>query len=910
MRRTVPGVAQRSLNAVDYARPLPGNLEFLILGPLAARSEGRPVALGAPRQRLLLAALLLAAPAPLRREQLVEEVWGEVPPRSARHAVEVYVSRLRTALGAAAIAGGPGASYAVAPPADARRFAELVAGEPGEARLAEALALWRGPVLADLGYEGSLRTEIARLHELRLVARERLADERLRRGGHAEALPDLQELVAAEPLRERARGLLMLALYRAGGQAEALDVYRAGRELLVEELGLEPGAPLRELQAAILRQDPALAAPAARPRRNLPAPPTPLLGRAREVTELAELLRGPARLVTLTGPGGTGKTRLALGAAEALADDFADGAHFADLSSLRDPATVAPAIARAAGLDAEAELVSELRDRRALLVLDNFEQVLDAAPAVGALLAGAAGVRVLATSRTRLDIYGEHEFAVEPLAPAAGVELFCARARARDRRFRPTPAVADVVARVERLPLAIELVASRADRMTVEEMAAGLPVLELAGTGPRDAPPRHRALRATIDWSVQLLDEPDRRRFAALGVFAGGLDAAAAAAVLDAAPADLDRLVAQSLLRRLPNRWAMLETLRERALELLDPAAPARARHTAHYLELAERSEPAIKGPGQAAWGERVEREHDNLRAALRHAEPLAALRIAAALGFFWYRHGHSDEGVAQLERTLAAAPGAPPLLRGRALQALGILRAQRGDERAAATFAEGLAMFRAAGDDARVGVALNSLGVMARDRGDTVGARAAFEEASEIYRSRDDRHRLADSQSNLAFVALDDGRLDDAATLFAESIALDRAFDNQWGVAQNVSGQAALALARGAPGEAAGLLAEAVAGLRALGDRSSLVAALERLAATAALRGDHELAARLWGAATAQRDAAGEPLTPADAAGIDRHLDGARAALGAERFAAAARGGAGLELDAALDEGLSSVAA
>src|SRR4051794_6794787 len=223
--------------------------------------------------------------------------------------------------------------------------------------------------------------------------------------------------------------------------------------------------------------------------------------------------------------------------------------------------------------------------------------------------------------------------------------------------------------------------------MSAEEMAAGLPILELATGGPRDAPDRHRALRAAIDWSLELLDGPERRRFAALGVFAGGLEAAAAAAVLDATPADLDRLAGQSLLRRLPERWTMLEVLRERALELLPVSAPVRARHAAHYLELAERSEQALKGPDQAAWGERVEREHDNLRAALGHAEPPEALRIAAALGFFWYTHGHSAEGINHLERTLAAAGGAPPLLRGRALQALGILRSQRGEERAEATF-------------------------------------------------------------------------------------------------------------------------------------------------------------------------------------------------------------------------------
>jgi predicted ATPase/DNA-binding SARP family transcriptional activator len=880
-------------------------VEFRILGPLEACVDGRVVALGAPRQRLLLAALLLAAPAPVRREQLIDEVWGAEPPASARHAVEVYVSRLREALGAAAITGGPGATYAAAAPVDARRFEELVRGDAGAAQLAEALALWRGAVLSDVAYEGSLRTEIARLEELRLLTREELAERWLQRGGHAEALPDLQQLVATEPLRERARGLLMRALYLAGRQAEALDVFRAGRELMVEELGLEPGAPLRELQAAILRQDPALSDRSGSRLGNLPAPATPLVGREREIEELAALLRGPARLVTLTGPGGTGKTRLALGAAEALRDDFDDGAHFVDLSALRDPATVAPAIAHALDLDADAEIVPQLRDRRLLLVLDNFEQVIEAAPAAGALLTGAPGVRVLATSRSRLDLYGEHEFAVDPLEHDEGVELFCARARARARRFVPTPAVADVVARLERLPLAIELVASRADRMSAEEMASGLPILELATGGPRDAPDRHRALRAAIDWSLELLDEPERRRFAGLGIFAGGLDAAAAAAVLDATPADLDRLAGQSLLRRQPDRWTMLAVLRERALELLPDSEPLRARHAAHYLEVAERSEPALKGPDQAAWGERLRREHDNLRAALGHAEPLVALRIAAALGFFWYTHGYSAEGLTHLERTLAAAGGAPPLLRGRALQALGILRSQRGDVRAEATFGEALVMFRAAGDPERIPVALNSLGIMARERGDTAGARSAFEEAAARYRARDDRHRLADVLSNLAFVAVDQDRLDDAAALFAESIVLDRAFDNGWGVAQNRSGQAMVELARGAHQAAAELLAEAVETLRPLGDRLSLLTVLERLAATAAVRNDHAAAARLWGAAKAERDIAGEPCTATEAAEIDRHLDASRAALGPERFAAIASGGATLDLETALAEAL-----
>jgi len=881
-----------------------GTLELLILGPLEARIDGEPVALGPPRQRLLLAALLLAAPTPLRRDQLIDELWGAAPPASATHAIEVYVSRLRAALGAGAITGGPDGSYGTVAAADARRFEELAAARPERPeRLTEALELWRGDVLTDLTYEGSLRTEISRLEELRLAVRERLGDLRLQAGDHAAALADLRPLVAAEPLRERARGLLMLALYRAGRQAEALEVFHAGRTRLVEELGIEPGPQLRELHEAILRHDPGLSEPARRRGSRLPTPPTPLVGREREIEEVTTLLRGPARLVTLTGPGGTGKTRLALGAAEALLDDLPDGAHFVDLSALREPAAVRPAIARALELDADLELAPQLRDERALLVLDNFEQVLDAAPEVGALLRAAPHLRVLATSRIRLDLYGEHEFAVEPLAQDVGVELFCARARARDRRFIPTAAVSDIVARVERLPLAIELVASRVNRMSVEEMAAGLPVLELAGDGARDAPERHRALRATIDWSLELLDPADRERFVALGVFAGGLDAAAAAAVLDCTPADLDALVDQSLLRRLPTRWVMLEVLRERALELLGPGTPVRARHAAHYLELAERSEPELKGPDQAVWRERLQRDHDNLRAALTYAGPITALRIAAALGFFWYTHGDTAEGMVHLERSLAAAAGAPALLRGRALHALGIMRAQRGDERAEATFREELEMFRVAGDRTRIAMALNSLGIVARERGDSAGARAAFEEAIGLHRSLGDLRRVADALSNLGVVAVDEGRLDEAEALFEESSTLDRRFDNQWGMAQTICGQAALALARGRADESAALLSDAVEVFDRLDDRPSLIGTIEQFAATASVRGEHLLAARLWGAATARRADIGQPCSIGETAAIERYVGASRTALGSTAFAAAEAAGAALELETALAE-------
>ena len=293
-------------------------------------------------------------------------------------------------------------------------------------------------------------------------------------------------------------------------------------------------------------------------------------------------------------------------------------------------------------------------------------------------------------------------------------------------------------------------------------------------------------MRAAVDWSLDLLDESDRQLFTELGVFAGGLDAAAAAAVLDATPADLDRLVVQNLLRDLGGRWAMLEVLRgARSSFCTSRPVSAPCRRAILLITSSSPNDPSreLKGGDQTAWGELVEREHNNLRAALSHAEPLDALRIAGALGFFWYTRGHSAEGAAHLERTLANAPAAPAVTRGRAFQALGILRSQRGDDRAESNFRDALEMFRGIGDRARVAVALNSLGAIARERGDADEARAAFEEVIDAYRGMGDRQRLADSLSNLAMVALHQDQLDEAAALFADSIVLDRESDNQWGM-------------------------------------------------------------------------------------------------------------------------------
>jgi predicted ATPase/DNA-binding SARP family transcriptional activator len=903
--------------------------EFRILGPLEVRLGGDTVAVGGPRPRTLLAALLLAGGAPVSRDRLVEDIWGPEPPASAEHAVQVYVSRLREGLGADAIVTGPGPVYGVAcapEQIDARRFEQLalagramLASDPEQAAasLAEGLALWRGPVLADLAFDGQGRTEVARLDALRFAAAEDRMDAELALGRHRERVAELEALVAEDPLRERARGQLMLALYRSGRQAEALGVYRTGRRLLVDELGLEPGAELRALEQAILKQDPALDAPAPRGRRNLPAPATPLVGREQELEEVARLLRGDARLVTLTGPGGSGKTRLAVAIADSLGERFADGVHFVDLSALRDPRLVAGTIAATLSVaDADA-LAQQLRERTLLLVLDNFEQVDEAAPLVSRLLAAAPGLRALITSRGRLELYGEHEYRVEPLAQPEAVALFGARARARRRDFDVTganaAAVGEVTRRVEGLPLAIELVAARVGEVDLAEMVDTLPVLDLATAGPRDAPERHRALRATIDWSHDLLEVDQQRLFARLGVFAGGFDDEAAQLVAGAAPEALDALIARSLLRGGEGRRAMLETIRERALERLEDShevTRVRHRHADYFMGFAETSEDALKGPDQQAWGQQVEREHDNLRAALEWtldgnvAARTQGLRMAAALGWFWYTHGHGAEGVRWLERALGAVTEAPALLRGRATHVLGILLSQRADLREAdECFRAGLELFREAGDEARQAGSLNSLAANARQRGDTAAARELFEQAVALRRGMNDRKSLADPLSNLGVVAMDTGDFDEARDLLEESLRIDREYANEWGIALNLGNLGALAMERGDLAQARSLLRESLAGLRLLDDRWSLVQALERFAGLAAAESDATHAARLAGAADARRQELGEPLAPTDAAIVDRNLAGARAALSPEEFAEAWAAGAALSLDEALDE-------
>jgi predicted ATPase/DNA-binding SARP family transcriptional activator len=664
-------------------------VELGILGPLEVQVAGRPVQVPGARQRALLAALLLRRGHVVPVNGLVDEVFGEAPPREARNALQTYVVRLRQALGAAApvVATRP-PGYVLEVPADAvdaERFTGLLgqarAAEPPAAALAlldKALALWRGPAYAEFAATFA-RGEALRLHELRLAAQEDRAVLLLRLDRVAEAAAALEAIVAAEPWRERAVELLVTALAQAGRSAHALAALAGYRDRLRDELGLDPSPRLRRLEEQVLRGtlEPVGAAPAGHGRRARPTPGASFVGRERELTLVrAALAAGP--LVTLVGPGGVGKTRLA----QEVAGGH-DPVWWVDLAPLRDPDAVPYAVADAVGVGRTLtpgallpEALAQWAGRaRGLLVVDNCEHLLGAVAGLAeALLAVSAGLLVLATSRERLAAGGEQVLAVPPLeVPAPGAEaaddpavwLFLDRARAADPEVAAgrqlLRRVGDICRALDGLPLAIELAAARIGTLTVDDLADRLDArFDLLRTGRPGGDIRHHTLRAVVDWSFELLEEDEQRLFLRLSVFAAAFDIAAAEAVAadDGLPpgriADLvARLAERSMLTR-PGasgvgRYRMLETLRAYAATRL-PAGEAdrsRRRHGDFLVDLAERAEAGLYGPDEPAWAHRVEVWLDDLRAAWSWARDTGqldlAVRLAAALARYAYWRVQGD---------------------------------------------------------------------------------------------------------------------------------------------------------------------------------------------------------------------------------------------------------------------------
>jgi len=605
--------------------------DFRILGELQVLQDGHPVDLGSPRQRALLARLLVAG-AGVTTDRLLEDLWPEDAPEPARHALHVYVSRLRGALGAdGARLQRQGSGYRLTVATDeldASRFEGLAGegraartrGDPETAstRLEAALDMWRGPALTEFADEPFAREEAGRLEELRLTALEDRLWADLELGRDGELVDELDGLVSEHPFREAFVEQLMLVLYRSGRQADALRVYQTERATLAEELGIDPGPALRGMEERILRQDPSLGttsgeAPSSRP-DQLPLQRTSFMGRQRELTLGAKLL-ARTRLLTLTGAPGIGKTRLALRLAADHQSEFPHGSVFVPLAAVSDSRFVIDAIARTLGLretkdESPLDVVkAHLRERYLLLLLDNFEHVIGAAAQVGELLDVAPDLKILITSRSRLGLSGEQEYPVPslglpPLDPALSAEtlrsydavgLFLTRARATDPGFDldagNAAAIAGITLRLDGLPLAIELAAARVRLLPPQELLGRLErSLNLLTGGPADAEERHRTMRDAIAWSYDLLEPEERSLFRRLGVFRGGFTLEAATRVAERPDAEIvegvDSLLAKSLLYRPVDigraRFSMLETMREFAVAELASAGEGQeisARH-------------------------------------------------------------------------------------------------------------------------------------------------------------------------------------------------------------------------------------------------------------------------------------------------------------------------------------------
>jgi predicted ATPase/class 3 adenylate cyclase len=729
-------------------------------------------------------------------------------------------------------------------------------------------------------------------------------------------------------------------------------------------------------------------------RNNLPLQPTPLVGREKEVSEVCDLLRGDeTRLLTLTGPGGIGKTRLALQAAADLLDDFSDGAFLVPLATLTEAELLLPTVAETLGVRESGEqpldesLKDYLSERRVLLVLDNFEQVLGAAPTVTELLAGAPGLKVLATSRAPLGLYGEKEYAVPPLSVPdvrhlpdlktlsqyEAVRLFIERAKSAKADFEVTddsaPAVAEICVRLDGLPLARELAAARIKMLPPRAMLHRLGSrLKLLTGGARDLPERQRTLRGTIEWSHALLDEGERTLFGRLAVFSGGRTLEAIEAICDAEgdlPVDafdgISSLVDKSLLRQEEGpggepRFVMLETVHEFAREKLRQSAEAeqiKRVHAEYFLTVAEEAFPELRGPHQLEWLERLEAEHDNMRAALSWAldrkEVESALRLGSALSGFWSVRDYQSEGRRWLGEALAMDGRVSPEVRAMALAGAGWLAMDQGDlgrakeaceeglellaneareeasearlwllgflgwvawqreqhEQAKQLFEEGLALSQEMSDIWWLATSLSNLAVVSQSLGDSERATELYYESMGLLREQGDKHSLAINLNNLAMVVYSQGDLGRAAQLTEEAVALFRELGARGDAALGLCNLGWIALLQDDLGRTTDLYRESLSLSWDTGLNQIVQGSLEGLACLAGAQGKTERATQLWGAAQALHETKGIPRDIDFLAEADARISAVRSGMGEEAWEEAWHKGRAMTLDEAVSYAL-----
>jgi predicted ATPase/DNA-binding transcriptional LysR family regulator len=674
---------------------------------------------------------------------------------------------------------------------------------------------------------------------------------------------------------------LALELELESGRLVILDVprWRLQRTISVTYTRGVPLTPPAERFLDLLRET--FAAEEPPPNSNLPTHATALVGRGPELEEIVALVRGPARLVTLTGAGGSGKTRLAVEAAARLIDDFRDGVYLVDLSPLRDPALLPAAIADVLALKDVVELERRLEGRRLLLVLDNFEHLLDAAPGVAGLIANTTDTVVLATSRIPLGIRVERRYRVEPLPLEDAARLFVDRAREVNPRFGDGAAIGRICKRLDRLPLALELAAARARGTTAAKLAnrleAHLPVL----AGRRDAPARQRTLTATIAWSYDLLEASQRELLARLAVFRGGWSSEAAEHVCGADSGDAQALLDACLVRADDNRFVLLETVREFAQDRLAESGELdelRGRHAQYMLELAVDGRPLARGPEEPALLDRLAGELDNLRAALSYAleteNAALGLTIAEALEPLWIRGMRQREAVSWLAPLLALDGQVDLAVRAGALTLAGRASIEAGEtERAEPWVRDGLELARRSGDDLRLAWSLHALGHFSAEQGDRARAEALFEESLALFLRLGQHAPAGGRMTFLAAYAVRDGDLDRAESLLERATEQFRLAGDPSGVGGCISGLGDIALERGDLSSALERYREAQPMLIQNGSTMDIELVLAGAAVIARHDGFAAVAARLWGALERLDEEAERKLEPDERALYERAL-------------------------------------
>ena len=964
-------VAEHPLEGSPEPAPARVEVDVRLLGPLEVEVAGEPLWFDGCKQRRLFALLALRAPDPVSADELAEALWGERIPAGVMQALQKHVSRLRGRLGGRGLSvchQAAGYSLEIDPQAiDCRRFEELLASariamgrdDPHRATadLQAALGLWRGEALADYRFDEFAQREIARLEELRMEAIEEWLAARLASGGGEDLVGELRALVTEHPLRERLRGQLMVALYRAGRQAEALEAMRVGRRLLVEELGIEPGPELRELERMILAHDSALAAE--RPRSGLagrlPVPANETIGRGRELSEIEELLVGRGvRLVTLVGPGGVGKTRLALEAARSVAARFPAGAVFIDLDGVEDAGVLVAGVASALGVVAAtvAELGERLshatRGAPALLVLDGFDPSAADARQVGELLSSVANLTVLVTGRAPLRLCAEHVYRVQPLAATSAAALFTARVRAvlADRAIDEDRSVIDAIcARLDGLPLAIELAADRARLLPLPALLERLEQrLELLTGGPCDLPERQRSLRVMLELSWEALPEPERELLSRLTVFEGGASLEAAQATCGVALGGrleslFCSLLDNSSLLRLDSgteahvRVGMLDTVREFVAEHASAREDLTAlerRHASYFLSYCEHAAEHAARTDQRHWLDLLARERANVRLAfdrlLRAGATDDALRVA--IGFAqalpWDAHAHEVRG--WLAHALTSSPPPTPTRRASGLYWDGALALAMGlFGNAAEQLTAALTAAREAEDHAIEAAALTRLGRrailtsaadaaalcesalgVARRVGDPMliadalltsagacerskawrRAGTLAGQALELYRAVGDPYGAAWALAELGWYDMIHGRLDESDEHLAEALELRRRHGDDRRLVEPLIDHAWLMLARGRDEEAAHGFLDCLALARHVGDQFIVGEALAGLSTQAGRERRWADAALLAGASATVHQRIGASPWESVTDTHERALADARDALGAPLYA------------------------